>query len=254
MLQTLDRGLAIMKYLSMNNSASVSEIANVFNIPKSTASRILSTLAYHGVACQNETDRRYRLGIGAMLFASQMFNENRLLEAYRPLMRQVMDATGEMVHLAAWNGGEVYTVDLVRRREHAAMRGVAMPGMPASMYTTAAGKVLLAHADEARQQALLEQMESMQHAARTSPRADRLRDELALIREQGFALELEENQAKVYSMAVPVFDQQSGVRFALAITSGRNIAASQDKADYYLHVLRQCADKMRRKIDSDTGL
>ena len=249
MLQTLDRGLAIMKYLTMSNSASVSEIANVFNIPKSSASRILSTLAYHGMVCQNEMDRRYRLGVGAMMFASQMLNENRLLEAYRPLMRQVMDATGDMVHLAAWNGGEAYTVDLVRRREHAAMRTIAMPGAPVSLYSTAAGKVLLAYAPGEKQQEQLEKMETAQHAVP----AESLRAGLALVREQGFALETEENQAKVCSVAVPVFDQQSGVRFALAVTSSRNIAASRDKVDYYLHVLRQCADKMRRKINSDAG-
>ncbi len=254
MLQTLDRGLAIMKYLSMNNSASVSEIANVFHIPKSTASRILSTLAHHSIVSQNETDRRYRLGIGAMLFASQLFNEYWFLEAYRPLMRQVMDATGAMVHLAAWNGDKAYTVDLVRRKEHAALRSIVMPGISAAMCSTAVGKVFLAYVPEEKQRALLEQMENESITARTLPQADCLRNELVMIRAKGYALEIEETQTKVYSMAVPVFDQQAGIRFALAITSGRNIAASQERIDYYLYIMRQCADKMRKIINGATGL
>lgn len=242
MLQTLDRGLTIMKYLAMNNSVSVSEIASTFNIPKSTASRIISTLAHHGFACQRGADKRYKLGIGMLMFGSQMLNDNRLLEEYRPLMRQVQEMTGEMIHLAVWYGSQVYTVELIRGKEHASMRNVAVPGMPVPLYDSAAGKLLLAFLPEEEQQVILEKMDGAQ--------CDAIKEELRCIRAREYTVEQEETQPRVFSAAIPVYDPRGTVRFALALTSGRNFLQQQEKTEYYLQVMRQCADKMKKKINS----
>ena len=254
MLQTLDRGLAILKYLATNNSASVSEIASVFKIPMSTASRIVSTLVYHDMACQRGSDKRYRLGVGVMMFGSQMLNENRLLEEYRPLMRQVMETTGEMVHLAGWCGTQVYTMDLLRSKEHAGVKNIAMPGMAVPLHSSAAGKLMLAYLPDDVREEKLGTMEYPTYTDNTVIGPDSLRAELQSIRESGYAVEREETQRRVYSAAIPVFDQQGRIRYALALTSGRNILASQDKIDYYLRVMEQCAEKMKKKINSGSVL
>lgn len=254
MLQTLDRGLAIMKYLAINNSASVSEIANVFAIPKSTASRIVSTLAHHDMACQRDSDKRYKLGVGVMMFGSQMLNENRLLEEYRPLMRQVMEITGEMVHLAGWYGKRVYTLDSLRGKEHASMRNIAMPGMPVSMHSASVGKLMLAFAPDDIREEMLASIEYPSYTSNTITDPEVLRKELYNIREQGYAVEREEIHQRVFSVAIPVFDHHGQVRFALALTSGRNILTPQEKIDYYLRVMEQCADKMKRKINSGSSI
>ena len=62
-IQSLARGLKIMELLAASTDAvSVTELADELGIDKSSASRLVQTLANHGYAEQDAQSRRYRLG------------------------------------------------------------------------------------------------------------------------------------------------------------------------------------------------
>lgn len=248
-MQSLDRGLAIMKYLSNRNSVSVSEIASTFNITKSTASRIMSTLANHDIASQNGVNKKYRLGIGTLMFSSQMLNENLVLETFRPVMRHLMEATGEMLHLCAWNGSQVYMLDQMRGKNHSGVRSAVLPGMAAPVYCSAAGKVLLAYRPEEEQRALLEQTDVVAYTDMTLTDREEILEELRTIREKGYALEREEMQGRVFSMAVPIFGSQEDIKYSLGLTSNKDFTQCQEKLEYYFSVLRMNAKKIQERTE-----
>jgi IclR family pca regulon transcriptional regulator len=120
-----------------------------------------------------------------------------------PLLHELAQTTGLNVYLAVLSRGEAVTVDRVmakRRPEARADVGVANPA-----YASAMGKALLAHLPPAQLESYLAAVRPEPVTERTITSVDALREELARVREQGYALSEGEHRPGVRSVAAPIF-------------------------------------------------
>ena len=85
-MNSLNRGLDIMEYIVLNKCASVSEIAQAFQINKSTASRILAVLAEHDLVCKEGNTMKYYPSIGTLLYSSRTIANYQILDAIHPML------------------------------------------------------------------------------------------------------------------------------------------------------------------------
>ena len=69
-VQSVDRAISVMEFLSRRGWSGVTEVANELNIHKSTAYRLLTTLRDRGLVEQDAATEKYRLGFGLVLLAS----------------------------------------------------------------------------------------------------------------------------------------------------------------------------------------
>lgn len=219
---------------------SLTEIAEETGLALSTTHRLVGELEQWG-ALQRDANGRYQIGL--RLWELGQHAGRQVREIARPLLQDLYSLTQETVHIAVREGVEALYIDRVygsRRVPQASRVGGRLP-----LHATAVGKVLLAFDESWLREAVLAQpLESRTPHTHVDPRA--LRIELAVIRERGYALTLDEVRLGSASIAVPVFQREGGIGAALGL-----VAAAEDAGmlERHLPALRGIA----RRIEASVG-
>jgi DNA-binding IclR family transcriptional regulator len=136
-----------------------------------------------------------------------------LREVASPFLQDLYGATLATVHLAVRDGLKVLYLDRVRGNTSVPV--VSKVGSRLPLHSTGVGKVLLAFAPEDVQ------LEVITHLTRVTPytvvQPGRLRQELARVRQDGYATTSEEMSLGAASAAVPVRDRDDRVVAALGV-------------------------------------
>lgn len=77
-LRSLKRGLKVLALINQHGVASISELARRLDLPRTTAERIVTTLATEGYLTRFEDDKRYGLSLKIFSLAQGMSNETWL--------------------------------------------------------------------------------------------------------------------------------------------------------------------------------
>jgi len=214
-VQSIERALDILEHLSRSKSElGVSEIGPAVKLANGTAHRMLATLVRRGYARQNPVTRKYALGIKALALAINVHDQ--LGSMARPFLKELTEISKESSNLATLDRNSVVYVEQV-----AAPRMVRMftePGNRVPPHSTGTGKVLLAYQPEDTIDAIIQQSGLPRFTAHTITDEQRLKVELAHIREQGYAVDSEEMEEGVRCLAAPVFGPDGRVLAAMSIS------------------------------------
>jgi DNA-binding IclR family transcriptional regulator len=198
-IQSLARGLKILELLGESQEGtSITELAEILNVDKASASRLVSTLAHYGYAEKDSVTRRFHLGPRVVSLSRSVLTRLPLREAAKPFLRLLMERTGECAHLAVPAQGRVLYIDQVE--SPATLRVNAQVGTMNPLHCTALGKALLAFGDVE----IPDNLES--YTPRTIVDPGLMRKALDQVRLQGYAVDDEEFDAGVRCIAAPVFD------------------------------------------------
>ena len=200
----LEKGLTLLQAFDEDHPRLTASQAGLrCGLSRTVARRLLLTLAHLGfVATDGKlywlTPRMLRLGHGYL-------QSSRLARAVQPFLQRISSATGEPAYLAVLDGDEVVTI--ARNGPQAALNTGYVLGARVPARLTATGQVLLAaQAPEALDDWL------------ATTRKARLRETLASIREQGWALSEQQLAPGQRGLAVPLLDLQGTVVGALGVT------------------------------------
>jgi DNA-binding IclR family transcriptional regulator len=209
-LGSVDKALAALEALAAAGPAGIplGALAHDLGLHKASLHRTLAALRHRGYAEQDEESGRYRLGSAATALATVYLGEENLPALLHPALVAVCQATDELVHLGALAGTEIVYLDKVEPARTVRVWSAVGRRRPAA--TTALGRALLAHQDldDAR-------LAWYADAAPAEVTTAGLREICARTREHGFAHEVEENEAGISCVAVPVL---SGGRPVAAIS------------------------------------
>lgn len=125
---------------------------------------------------------------------------------------------GETVHLVAREGAEivyVYKVESI----HGAIRMVSRIGMRRPLYCTGVGKAILATRGDEEVLQCWEESERVPCTPYTITRKDAFLREIAQIRQQGYAMDNEENELGVRCAAAAIPDWHGAASYALSISA-----------------------------------
>jgi len=210
-IQSLARGLKILDILGQaQDGASITELAETLGVDKGSASRLVATLVNFGYAEKDEQTRRFHLGPQVVPLSRSVLARLSMREAAKPFLRQLMERTGECVHLAVPAQGKVLYVDQVE--SPATLRVNAQVGTLNPLHCTALGKALLAFGELD----LPTTLEAFTPHTLTDP--NRLRKNLAQVRANGYAVDDEEFDLGVRCIAVPVYDFRGKAAGAIGIS------------------------------------
>lgn len=193
----------------------VSELARRLGIGKSTVHRLLATLKEEGFAEQNATTGRYALGLRLLDLGAQTAARLGLHESVAPYVEDLCNRTGEAVNIAVLHGAEVVYVE--RRESPRALRRSGQARRRSAAHCTGTGKVLLAYLPPDKLDRLLQgrQLEARTLYTITDP--DRLREELAKIRTHGYAMNVNQSEIGIASIAAPIRDTTGEVVAAISV-------------------------------------
>jgi DNA-binding IclR family transcriptional regulator len=205
--------------------ATLTELATGLDLNKSTILRLVAPLREVRLVEQEPESGRYRLGPQNALLGQLYLERLDVRRIASPLLHQLSVDAGETVHLVTFDPPEVVYIDKVESPQPVRMHSRIGSRQPA--YCTATGKAFLAHAtDEVLDKVIAAGMPPRTPDTITS--GERLRAELALIRERGYAIDDVENEQDIRCVAAPVYDHSGTVTTAVSV-SGTATRVTRDR-------------------------
>jgi DNA-binding IclR family transcriptional regulator len=206
-VQSIERAFAVLTTL-VDGPIGVTEVAERAGLPKSTAARLLASLAREGVVEQVPGDTRYRLGGRLVTLAARIRPKRSLAALARPSLEALADAVGEAAGLSVPDGDLVHYIDQVSSSNPVSVRDWTGSRIP--LHAVSSGQVLLAFAPPTMVQRYLGRpMERF--TPRTLVAGDALLERMRAIRRDGYAWALEEFDEGISSVAAPVADASGEV-------------------------------------------
>ena len=215
--KTLLKGLEVLEALARSEgSRGVSELARELGLTKSNVHRTLQTLCSAGYVRKNEDPAEYECTMKVPRLAAAILGRLDIKRVAQPFMQVLAATTLETVHLSVLDGLDVFYVHKIDSPHP--VRAYSEISGRAPAYCVATGKALLAfeEGDPVQRFGRL-----AAHTSRTLTTHDALRQELAQVREQGFAVNRGEWRESVGGLAAPIFEASGRVVAAIGI-SGPN--------------------------------
>ena len=237
--QAVDRALQLLtSVLQAPDPVSYGQLQLESELTKSTLSRLMSCLERNEMVSRS-ADGCFRPGLALMRFAHSSAALRELIEAARPQMLALGEATGEKVNLAILEGGAVKQVDQVDCSF--LIGGVNWADQPIPLHASALGKVFLAHGTDVPPGRL------QRFCSRTITRRQELADDLDRVRRRGWAFAESELEEGLVAIAAPIFGADGRVVAAMSI-SGPAIRMSASVAHQYAPMLIEAGRQTTRKL------
>ena len=241
MIQSLDRGLHILFILAEHRSRGVTELAADLKVNKSTVFRLLETMEMRGLVQKDEITAKYRLGIGVLQISDGLIKNLDIIGAAKPVLQQLTTATKESSHLCTLTGEKVYIVDQVKCDY--VMKVSAAIGQEEPIYCSSVGKSILAHLPEDKVNKIIEEIDFVRFTPKTIIGKKALLEDLARIRERGYAMDDEELSEGVRCIAAPIFNFKGDVKSSIGI-SGPTLRLDRESLDSHIENVKTAARKI----------
>ncbi|HET8604766.1 MAG TPA: IclR family transcriptional regulator [Marmoricola sp.] len=221
--------------------APAAELARQVGFPLSTAHRLLGSLVRDGFVSFDQRDKRYTLGLRVFQLAQSVLRARGLTGLARPVLEEVSSVTQEATLLAVRDGErQLYLYSIEGPQQ---VRVVGEAGRHGPLHCTSQGKVLVAFADPAAREYLVENLPLDPAGPRAITTRSRFRQEIAEVRERGYAVVDEEHEAGIRAISVPVFGHDQTAAAALA-TAAPAFRMSVDELIAHLPTLREAAQAL----------
>jgi len=205
-MKSVLRTLEIVQLISEHQPIALNELTKLLDLPKSTVQRTLVTLNEAGWLRSSGPDSsKWEISHKILEIRPLALRGGRLYSAAQHPMTALRDATNETIHLCVPSGDEG-SVLIARVDCDQPVRTYNPLGEVSPYATTATGKSMLAYFPGPKIQQILEATPDAQ-LERAHVNRDQVLGQLAKIREQGYALNMQEHRPGVCAVAAPVFNE-----------------------------------------------
>jgi DNA-binding IclR family transcriptional regulator len=226
-VRSLARGLLILgKLAEYPDGVSVTEIAEEFDVDKSSASRMLQTLANYGFSEKDRVTQRYVLGPQIVRLSRLALTRMPLRETAKPFLNQL--AKGKALYIDQEDSPNPLSVS----------SGV---GTLSPLHCTALGKVLLAYCNAP----IGDNLET--YTVRTITDPISLQHHLETVCNQGYAVDDEEHHPGVRCIAVPVYDFRDRCVAAIGV-SGPTSRLTLEELPRTVETVIQIVDGLNKRL------
>lgn len=247
-IQSVERAMRLLFHLSANpgHQFGTLELSQALELHPSTVSRLLATLKRTGIIAQDPITKRYKLGVGILELALAVTSQLDLVNVARPYMSQLVSQLQESTYVVVLNGIDTVTVGQVTAISRASSTNPVV-GRRVRAHGTSGGKILLAHSpDGAVEELITAGLE--QYTPYTITDAQKLREELQQIRQQGYSISNQELEIGLIAVGAGIYSYDNDVIGAISI-SGPPERFSPDRLPEFITAIRETA----RKISIELG-
>lgn len=232
-IHSIGRALDILLLLQQEGrEMGVTQISGSLGIYKSTVYRTLTTLENKGFVQQNPDNGKYWLGMKLYSLGMLIREKLPLTQVAHPYAQALSDKFKEVVHISVLDKtAEQYPKHIILDKvESRQVLSLTPPiGSSAPCHSSAVGKCLLAFAPQKYLEKFIGcPLSSYTH--KTVVNWERLLEQLAEIRRQGYSLDDEELEVGLTCIAGPIFDRQREMIAALSL-SGPTSRLRSDRFD-----------------------
>jgi len=212
-VQSIERAFAVLGALA-DGPIGVTEVAERVELPKSTAARLLASLAREGAVEQVPGGSRYRLGVRIVQLAATVEPARGLVRISHPYLAALAASVGEVAGLSVPDGFVVHYVDQVDTPNPVSVRDWTGTRVP--MHAVSSGHVFLAGLGPADLERFLDRpLERFTASTLVDP--ERLRERIARVRHDGYAWVRDEFAEGITSVAAGLSDRSGQVVAAVHV-------------------------------------
>lgn len=193
------------------------EISRAVHLHKSTTASLIYTLEANGYLAQNPETRKFRLGLKLIERAFVMLDQVEVRKTAYPHLQTLRDKWNETVNLAILDGADVVYIERMLGTKTLGMRSEV--GRRAPAHSTSLGKAILACLPHKQVEAYIHKYGLPPVTDKTITDPQKFLAELEKVREQGYAIDDEENEVGGRCIGVPVYDYTGQVVTAVSISA-----------------------------------
>ena len=224
-IKSLDRAMEVFEHLSTTEGATLSEVAGALDQSPATVYRILVTLEGRGLVEFDAVGQVWQIGARAFVIGARYLRRTSLVERARPILRRLMEETGETANLGIGQGPDVLFVSQVET--HESIRAFFPPGTLSPLHASGIGKALLARMDEAALKRFLARSHLQRFTEHTICERAGLLSELEAIRGRGFSIDDEEKTLGMRCVAAAVVDLHGEAVAGLSVSGPTSRVAGE---------------------------
>jgi DNA-binding IclR family transcriptional regulator len=195
---------------------SLTALSKRLGIARSTLHGILATLINVGYVCKEERSGDYRLGLRLFEIGNKISQKIDERKVAKPYMRALSEKTGETVHLAVLQDGEVLYIN--KQESNNSIRIITESGLKLPAHCTGVGKALLSGLSDEQIRQVAEKKGLAKYTETTVTDIGILLKEIEKIRKQGYASDQQEFMIGLRCVAIPIRNMSGKVVCAISIS------------------------------------
>jgi IclR family transcriptional regulator, KDG regulon repressor len=254
------RALQVLDCFQVQPLLPLKRICELTGMNRSRVIRLCGTLESKGYLDYEAETRHYRLGSRILSLSKIYESSNNLISLARPILRSVVEQTGESVSL--------FVVDGLNRMCVAGEEGTFSirynipEGQPIPLYAGAGGKLLLAFGPEELRRKVLRRSRLKRLTAATTTDPKKLEKEFEAIRRRGYASSCGEREPEVAALAAPIYTHEGTVCASLTLAGPIHRLSGKQRVNH-LRILLASASRLSQMLgypglgapnpDSDPG-
>ncbi|UOR02554.1 IclR family transcriptional regulator [Leucobacter allii] len=250
--QSLEKAIDVLEFIAgaPRPGVTLADCTGVLGFSKATTQRMLLTLTRRNLLHFDEELGVYSLGMLTARLGSEYLGRIDYRRVALPALRAIVAETGETAHLGILSGADVVYIELVDSPQPVRFFSKVGDSIPA--YATAIGKAILAHVPEDR---LAEHLPAqlVARTVRTITDPGRLRQDLASVRERGYAIDDSENREGILGFAAPIFDHTGTACAALSV-AGPTSRVSGEAGERFGGLVVDAAQGVSRALGAPEAL
>lgn len=234
-IKSLDRAMEVFEFLSEAQGKALTTISDEMGQSPATVYRILVTLEGRGLVEFDTEEQLWYIGPRAFVIGARFLRRTSLVDRARPILRKLMEATGETANIGIEKEGAVLFLSQVET--HASIRAFFPPGTLSPMHASGIGKALLAQMDAERLDRLLATVELESFTEHTITDVEALKSDLETVRSQEFAIDNEEKNSGMRCIAAPVFDMNREAVAGISVSGPISRVSTEETERLSRHVI-----------------
>jgi IclR family pca regulon transcriptional regulator len=241
-MTSLERGLAVLQAFSQERRVlTTSQISQRTGIPRAAVRRCLYTLAKLGFVAE-EDNRLFSLRPRVLKLGHAYLATTPLAHAAQPVLRHLSATLNESSSVAILDGDEIL---YIARASTSRIMSIDLHiGSRLPAYCTSMGRVLLGQLSAEALDAYLDRTKLIQYTPRTIVSREGLRDTIASVRANGYALNDQELEIGLRSIAVPIHGAEGRVIAALNVGVQAARMSPAEMESRILPALRESAGEL----------
>lgn len=230
----------------------LTELARRCQIPLATCSAIAAALEARGYAQRTVVGRSHLWRPTLRLYGLGMVTLRRLELGNEsgPILNQLRDAVDLPAHLGVLDGASIIYV--AKAATTSMVQFNTYPGRVSAFNVTALGKAIAAFRPEPQREELIAQAGPGRGPNASQSSRTHLREVFAAIREQGFAVEDQEEEAGIGCVAAPVLGGDGYAVAAIGVTGFEHQVLGENRANI-IHSVVHAATSLARRMGLRSG-
>lgn len=248
-MASLARGLEVIQaFTPQRRQMSISQISQKTGIPRAAVRRCLYTLGKLGFVYA-EDGKYYQLRPRILSLGHAYLASTPLAKSTQPVLKHLSEMLNESCSIATLDGDDIL---YIARASSSRIMTIDLDiGSRLPAWSTSMGRILLSYLPEEQLNDFLGRITMIRYTPQTGDSVSKLREELKRVRQQGYALNDQELEMGLRSIAVPLVNPEGTVVAALNVGVHAGQVSAQELLNRVLPKLQEAAQELSLLLKAD---